>query len=126
MRFVLAFLFALVLSLPAFAAPTLSSAPYATTAPQPDTVTTTANGQPGPACVLQKNADNSLTPKCDLVSLTPGQYSLVMTAVITAKCNPQVSPAVCTQAGSASSVPFSLSMQSGNVAAPTALRLDPN
>ncbi len=118
MKHLLAFALA-CLAVAAQAAPTLSADPYPSTGPQPTSVTLTVNGSPGPACTLVAGTGGSLTPRCDLAALAvPGTYTLVMTAVTTGGCTQPTSPATCTQAGSASSVPFSLSLQGASATRP--------
>lgn len=122
----LALLLAPVLAMAQAAGPALEASPWPSTGVQPDTVSLSVNGTADAlACVLTTTAAGK-TPKCNLASLPVGSHTLVMVAKVAAKCDPQTSPAICTQAGSASSAPFALTLRSGAVAAPQGLSLVAN
>ena len=112
---------------PALAGPTLSSDAYPANLPnaaQPTEVSITVNGAAGPACTLPRAADGSVRPTCDLTSLAPGSYTIVMSVSNPAACPAQTSPATCTLGGAALSAPFLLKLSPGAVTAPV-LRVAP-
>jgi hypothetical protein len=120
-------LFLLALTANVYAGPTLYAAPYLSTSVQPTTVGLTLNGTPAPAsvtCTLPKNAAGDVTPTCDLTSLAPGSYTIVMMVSANANCPNPTSPATCTGGGAASSAPFVLNLLPGLATSPT-LRVAP-
>jgi hypothetical protein len=101
------------------AAPFLVASPYPATAGQPEKAwVTTGSGQI--ICTLPKAVDGSVTPTCDLASLVPGSYTLVLTVSNEYACatNPDNSAGSCTLGGSASSAPFGYSIKAGAASAP--------
>ena len=119
-RYLLPLILALF-SLPVTAAPFLEATPYPASGPQPDAASFTVNGGAPVACQLVASAAG-ITPRCDLASITtPGTYTLVMT--VTAKGGVSGGNTF-TQAGSASSTPFSYSLRAG-VATPPVVQLVP-
>lgn len=111
---------ALILPMWASAAPHLYADPYPPTGVVPDSVTMSVNGGASVACELIDVAGGK-QPRCDLAALTPGTYTLVMTASRAAGC----AGSTCWAAGSASSVPFNYVRAASAVAAPAGLALQP-
>ncbi len=119
-KFLLLLILPLMTSL-ALAAPFLESAPYAANGPQPDAASFTVNGGAPVACQLVARTEG-IVPRCDLASIAnPGAYTLVLT--VTAKGGVSGGNTY-TQAGSASSAPFSYTLRAG-VATPPVVRLVP-
>lgn len=119
-------LFLLALTAHASAGPTLVADPYPSTGPQPTSVGVTVNGSaaPGVNCTLPKDAAGAVKPTCDLTSLTPGAYTIVMMVSNAANCPNPTSPATCVGGGSVSSAPFMLNLLPGLATSPT-LRVAP-
>jgi hypothetical protein len=114
----------------AVAGPTLTSTAYAAGDAQPvsASVAATAITGTGPApvpvtlaCTLPVAADGSVTPTCDLTSLTsPGQYSMVLTVNTLKGCTGGPAAFVCDSGGTASTDPFTLALRKGVATKPTA------
>jgi hypothetical protein len=119
-----AWAFALVLGLlsaTAFAAPTLTSDPYAVA---PAAATFTVNGGSPKACTLPA-VTGGVQPTCDLASIaTPGTYTIVLTVTTNAGCVNTLNAADCSGAGSASSAPFTYKWNGSVVPGPV-LRVSP-
>ena len=102
----------------AHAAPFLYADPYPSTATQPDSASLSVNGGAPISCLLEM-VTGGKRPKCDLASITsPGTYTLVMTVSVAGGIVNGTNTATNTQAGSASSAPFSYTLKGGSVATP--------
>lgn len=112
-------LFALAMN--AYAAPTLTSDPYAVA---PAAATFTVNGGSPKACTLPA-VTGGVQPTCDLVSIaTPGTYTIVLTVTTNTNCVNTLNAADCSGAGSASSAPFAYTWRGSVVPGPV-LRVSP-
>lgn len=119
MKFARASLLASMFPLCANAAPFLMANPYPSTVTQPDGASYTINGGTPVACTIETVA-GGVQPKCDLAGITAaGTYTLVMTVTRSANIVNGTNTGTVTQAGSASSVPFSYVLRSGAVTGPT-------
>lgn len=109
-----------VLSMCAHAQPTLTAAPYPTTATQPTAANLTVNGANPITCTLAAGSAGAVIPTCNLASITvPGTYTLVLNVSTQAGCLPPVANgATCTGGGAASSAPFSYRWNGSAVATP--------
>lgn len=122
----LALLAALLFASAAQAGPTLTSAPYAMTAAQPDSASLDVGGIPW-ACTLPKAADGSVTPTCDLTGLQPGVYPVVLTVKNSQGCYSGPDSWDCAMGGgSASSTLLTLTIRlTGTLAKPTLVKVKP-
>lgn len=122
--FALTFLVAFLAASMAFAAgPTLTAAPYPTTATQPDGMFITVNGG-APISGALPSSTAGKTPTVDMAFITaPGTYNIVMTVTKAAGCN--AAGDECWPEGSASSAPFVYKWRASGAPAPTGLRVAP-
>lgn len=110
----------LCLPFAALAGPTLTTPPYAVNS-APTSAWVMVNGQQKIECIIATTAQGQV-PTCDLTSLTrPGQYTLELyVSNVTASCTE--APALtwtCSDGGTVSSGPFSLTLRAFPAARPT-------
>jgi hypothetical protein len=104
----------------AMAAPTVYSQAYQTGPGQPASASLTVDGLSQINCPLIAANDGSVTPTCDLASLPVGVHTLVMVVTNTYGCTTGTdgNSATCTGGGTASSLPFSFTLNNSAASKP--------